>query len=347
MKAALIDLERLTPEQLARLAPMLRHAMRDRTYELLPLGEDVAAYLRSKRKRLTQSSYADYESSLVKLAHHFADLRVEDFEPPIGAERLEEFLEHFWGSGAPRTYNKNLSVVGDFFKHWRLRGRLHGDPTLLIERAKARQVYRTTFTADQRRAIIAEQQDRRDRIALRLLLDYGLRKGALQAVQFKHFDYPRRRLTIFTKGQKVRTLPIPHAPFWTDLERHVLEVEARPSDYLLCRQRPIPVGKPDAEGRRRTEMRRYPEKPMGSHGVHAWWYRCLANAGIVVGGTTSGERIHKARHTAGQRLLDATGNLKAVQKLLGHSSIQTTADVYTDWDDQQLAASMLEVPEDA
>ena len=49
--------------------------------------------------------------------------------------------------------------------------------------------------------------------------------------------------------------------------------------------------------------------------------------------------MHKARHTAGQRLLDATeGNLKAVQKLLGHASIQTTGDVYTDWDIEQLAA---------
>jgi site-specific recombinase XerC len=37
--------------------------------------------------------------------------------------------------------------------------------------------------------------------------------------------------------------------------------------------------------------------------------------------------MHKARHTAGQRLLDTTGNLKAVQKLLGHESIQTTGDI--------------------
>ena len=53
--------------------------------------------------------------------------------------------------------------------------------------------------------------------------------------------------------------------------------------------------------------------------------------------------MHKARHTAGQRMLDKTGNLKAVQKLLGHSSIQTTADIYTDWDIDQLAASLSEV----
>jgi integrase len=53
--------------------------------------------------------------------------------------------------------------------------------------------------------------------------------------------------------------------------------------------------------------------------------------------------MQNARHTAGQRMLDKTGNLKAVQKLLGHSSIQTTADIYADWDIDQLEASLSEV----
>jgi integrase len=60
-------------------------------------------------------------------------------------------------------------------------------------------------------------------------------------------------------------------------------------------------------------------------------------------GVPSGERMDKARHTAGQRVLDRTGNLKAVQKFLGHASIQTTADIYTDWDIDQLAETLLEV----
>ena len=84
---------------------------------------------------------------------------------------------------------------------------------------------------------------------------------------------------------------------------------------------------------------------MGDHGLHDWWYACLERAGIVAPGTTSGERMHKARHTAGQRVLDATGNLKATQKLLGHASIQTTGDVYADWDIDQLADTMRAVLE--
>ena len=82
---------------------------------------------------------------------------------------------------------------------------------------------------------------------------------------------------------------------------------------------------------------------MGGHGLHSWWYRCLFNAGIVPKGIEAGERMHKARHSAGQRLLDATGNLKAVQSLLGHESIQTTGDVYTDWDLGQLTRTLEEI----
>jgi len=92
-------------------------------------------------------------------------------------------------------------------------------------------------------------------------------------------------------------------------------------------------------------VRRFPDKPMSDHGLHDWWYACLERAEVVEPGKTSGERMHKARHTAGQRVLDVTGNLKAAQKLLCHSSIQTTGDVYADWDIDQLADTMRTVLE--
>jgi len=44
-------------------------------------------------------------------------------------------------------------------------------------------------------------------------------------------------------------------------------------------------------------------------------------------------------------VLDPSGNLKTVQKLLGHSSIQTTGDIYADWDIDQLSTTMADVLE--
>lgn len=49
--------------------------------------------------------------------------------------------------------------------------------------------------------------------------------------------------------------------------------------------------------------------------------------------------FHDTRHTGATRLLGATGNLRMVQRLLGHSSIQTTAK-YAHVFDDELAAGM-------
>ena len=235
------DIREASPEcaetlTLAAAARLLREAVKDKSYRAFPLGQEAGHYLRAKRKRLTASSYRDYESCLDKLARYFADLEIGDLEPPVGTQRLEEFLEAQWGESAGRTYNKNLSILRDFFKFQVLRGNLHGDPTLAIERARKRDVYRTTFSNDQVRAIVASQDELRDRVAVRLLLNYGLRKGALKAIQFRHFDHYRKRLTVFTKGEKVRELPIPHPEFWFDLERLILEFGAQPTHYLMQQQ---------------------------------------------------------------------------------------------------------------
>jgi site-specific recombinase XerC len=316
---------------LADAARMMREAMRDDRYKQLPMGAEVEAYMRQKRKQLTQGSERKYRAALAELALHFPDLELKDFEPPVGTERIEEFMDARWGHLAPRTYNSCLSAVKDFFKWQAARGYLYGDPAMPIGRAKARQPHRETFTADQVRAIIACQDELRDRICLRLLLNYALRKDSLRNVQFKHFDHVRRRLTVFYKGGKNRAQPIPDPHFWHDLERLILDSRAEPGHYLL----------PGAHGNRHGTTLR-PDTRVSNHRLHDWWYARLAAAGVVSEGTTSGERMHKARHTAGQILLDATGNLKATSELLMHESIMTTADTYLSWDLDQLAQSLAE-----
>jgi len=329
-------------ERLALLAPLVRDDVRDKSYELLPLGREVKRYLAAQRKRFTDSSMRTYEHVLVQMVKAFPELELSDLELPVGAERMEEFMDERWGGGSHSAYNVNHSIISEFFKWHLRRGRIRSNPMELVDRARKRDVYRSTFSKDQCRAIVAEADSLRDRIALRLLLDYGIRKGALQKIEFKHFDHQRKRLTIFTKGARVRTIPIPDSHFWMDLERHLLDVEARSEHRLMCVVKPIPVGSPDGDGRRRTELRRFPDRPMSSTALHRWWYARLNDAGIVAKGTTHGEKMHKARHTAGQRILDATGDLKLVQKVLGHASIQTTGDVYVDYDIEQIAAKIAE-----
>jgi site-specific recombinase XerC len=317
--------------------------MKNKAYRRFAIGQDVGAHLRSNKPRLLPSTYATYESCLDKLARFFSDLELKDLEPPVGTERLELFIEQTWGDSEPRTQAKNISVLKGFFQWAVLQQRLHGDPSLPIKPPKKRGVYRETFSEQEQQRIIALGPDperlQRDRCALVLEIRYGVRKGALGRIQFKHFDHARRRVSIFTKGGKVQTLPIVEPGFWDELGRHMIEWGAEPDHYLLCRQ----SVRPNRHRRGERFVTEFKGEPMGVHGLHRWWYRCLERAGVVAKGQTSGKRMHMARHTAGQAVLDATGNLKAVQKLLGHSSITTTADVYTDWDIGQLEETMREI----
>jgi integrase len=172
-------------------------------------------------------------------------------------------------------------------------------------------------------------EDARDRCALRLLVVYGLRRSSLQRVRLGDFDPDTRRLTIWQKGGTYRELPIVEEEFWTELT----SLRSEPQHYLLPRRKSV-------FGTSRT----YLTEPMGHNGIHRWWYGCLTRAGLVAPGVTSGERMHNARHTSGQRVLNRTkGNLKAAQMLLGHRSIVTTANVYTSWDIDQLEQTMREV----
>lgn len=321
---------------------IVREAMKDKSYRAYPLGQEAGAYLRWKRGAITKTTYRDYESCLDKLAREFPDLELRDFEPPVGIDRLEEFLDRLWGDGAPRTFNKNHSILKDFFAWAVLKGKLQGNPVIPINKHKKRDVYRSIFSEDARLRLYhdgpSEEAPERDKIALRLLLDWGLRKGALQNLRHQDFDRSRRTLVIRTKGAKIRELRIVTEGIWRDLDLAQFRHGAEPHHYLMPRMKSIWRGY-NEDGSSRFERKSYPEKPMGAHGLHDWWYGCLERAGLVAEGQRAGEKMHKARHTAGQRWLDAGENPKAVQRLLGHANIQTTLDVYTDWDAEQLADS--------
>jgi len=187
---------------------------------------------------------------------------------------------------------------------------------------------------------LASNPDLRDKLALRLLLDYGLRKGALQGVQFKHFDHYRKRLTVFTKGREDPRPPNP-PPRLLERPREAHHRRAGSTD-----RPPPPSPQGDPAGQLRDGDSPVPGEADG----------CPRLTQLVVRVSAASRSRFRGRHLqradaqgpphGGQRVLDATGNLKAVQKLLGHESISTTGDVYTDWDVEQLAESLLEAVQD-
>jgi integrase/recombinase XerD len=315
---------------LADAARMMRDALKDRSYRATPLGLEVARYHRWKKNEwgATAETLRDYEAILAKLALDHADLELSDFEPPIGTERLREFIDARWGERTARTRAKVISVLRDFFS-WAVRERgLSGNPALPIFRPRKRDVSRGTFTEGDVRKLLAAQTRLRDRVALLLLFRLGLRKSELARVQFAHYD--GRNLTVFGKGGKVRYLPIVDRELREALERHILDRGPSPDEFLLYPEKLGP------------EFYRAPvgviwedrAKQLSSTAMHRWWVKRLEAAGIPH------RPMHEARHTAITAFLRSTGNLKLAQMLAGHADIGTTANIYAHLDTTDLETAL-------
>jgi integrase len=142
---------------------------------------------------------------------------------------------------------------------------------------------------------------------------------------------------------------------WLALGRLDIEAQWLDDHWLLYRQdtRRMRVELEDADevldlrgekvGYANVTRRRHDRKPTGKL-AHLWWYRCLARAGAVPEGTTSGMHMHRGRHTAATELQRAHHDLRLTQLLLGHADIRSTAR-YTQLDTADLAQALSELHE--
>jgi site-specific recombinase XerC len=337
---------------------MMREALRDRSYRSTPLGLEVARYYRWKKNEwgATADTLRDYEAILAKLALFHADLELADFAPPVGTERLRETWDHVWGERSARTRAKVRSVWIDFFE-WAVRERgLHGNPARALAAPKKRDVPTEIFPPSIVEKIISTQTYAADIVGVTLILRYGLRRGGIMNAQRRHFDFERRLLTVHTKGGRIYPLPLPDEGLWLALGRLDLEAQWQDDHWLLYRQdtRRMRVDLADAEetitisknrkvGYANVTRRRHDRKPTGKI-AHLWWYRCLARAGLVPEGTTSGMHMHRGRHTAATELQRAHHDLRLTQLLLGHADIRSTAR-YAQLDTTDLAAALRDMRE--
>lgn len=345
---------------LAEAAPIMRDALKDRAYRATPLGLEVSRYYRWKKNEwgATQDTMRDYEATLARLALFFADLELSGLAPPVGTERLREFIAYHWTTKtngddvSARTRAKVRSILIDFFE-WAVRERgLAGNPARAIAVPKKRDTSIETFPPSLVEAIITAQTYPADIVGTALVLKYGLRRGGIMRLQRRSFDFERRLVTVKTKGGRIYPLPVTEAWIWRRLGELDLLVEWADDDFLLYRQDTRRMRVPVDEASEVLDLgrgkkvgyadvvRRYHNRsaPTGKL-VHLWWYRCLERAGVVDTGTTAGMNMHRGRHTAATELLRATHDLKLTQLLLGHKDIRSTS-MYAQLDTADLAAAL-------
>jgi integrase/recombinase XerC len=144
--------------------------------------------------------------------------------------------------------------------------------------------------------------DRRDDAVLELLYGSGIRVAELCGLDVADVDLPRRVVTVTGKGSKERQVLIHDRcatalEAWLGAPRAALATQESPAHALFYNRRGHRLGPRDV---RRVLDRR---SPVPTH-------------------------PHALRHSFATHLLDGGADLRVVQELLGHASLQTTQ-VYT------------------
>jgi integrase/recombinase XerC/integrase/recombinase XerD len=214
---------------------------------------------------------------------------------------------------ARRTIARKLSVVRRFLRFCQENGLAVNNVGSLVGSPKTRRRLPQVLSPEQVvRLLEAIQGDTplilRDRALFELIYSSGLRCGEVIELRLKFVDIGAREVRVKGKGRKVRMVPVG-------------EVALEALDHYLQAGRPL-AAKRQREGEDHVFLSKS-GRPLSPSDVQRRLARYLALAGAPVGTSP-----HTLRHSFATHLLENGADLRAIQEMLGHSSLSTTQ-VYT------------------
>jgi integrase/recombinase XerC len=251
----------------------------------------------------------------------FADeLQSKQIDNPgkVSEHEVRAFIAriHRQGLGA-RSIQRLLSAIRGFYL-WQMREGLSGhNPAAAVRAPKAsRKLPRTLDTDAVSRLLDFEAETPlaiRDKAIMELFYSSGLRLSELAGLRWDQYDVPSGLITVTGKGNKTRMVPVgSYAAIalaaWRRVRGNFAGFE-EPAIFVSQRGKPISVRNIQARIRHWARKQGLPEQ------VYP----------------------HLLRHSFASHMLESSGDLRAVQELLGHADIATTQ-VYTHLDFQHLAS---------
>ena len=222
---------------------------------------------------------------------------------------------HRQGTG-PRSLQRALSAIRAFFRYGMDYASLPGDPAAGVRAPRAPAKLPDLLEVDRVGVLLDfEPEDLlglRDRAMLELIYSCGLRLAEVVGIDLKDLDLRDAMIEVTGKGGKGRRLPV---------GRYALDALR---GWLARRRELAPSGETALFVSRLG--RRISRRSVAAR---------LAGRALERG---LGGRVHPhmLRHSFASHLLESSGDLRAVQELLGHADISTTQ-VYTHLDFQHLA----------
>lgn len=273
-------------------------------------------------KKYSDHTETNYELDLNKYQHFLLQNKINYLK--IKYQNISEYTIHLKKSGyGPASINRNLSAVRSFYHYLVQKQKITNNPFELVKGVKADKRLPNYFKYEEFIAMLDTLKEEnplviRNRVILELLLATGLRVSELVNIKLDDLDLGTREIRVLGKGKKERLVF-----FGSQAERALNQYlkESRPellktkiSEYLLINH----LG-----------------NPLTNRGVRLIVEKIIKNAAI-----SSKVSPHTFRHSFATMMLNAGCNIKSVQELLGHASLNTTS-IYTHLTNEEIRRTYL------
>lgn len=269
-------------------------------------------------RRLSKHTIINYKRDLQRLQLYCAEQAITDWAQLQGKHLRFCVNKMHRQDLSGKTIQRFLSAARSFFKYLMREQQIKSNPATGIAAPKSGKRLPKTLSVDQLSQLLDGNISSDDPLQLRdlamfeLLYSSGLRLSELTGLELKSLDLQTGQVRVVGKGQKTRDLPIGSKAIsalkqWLGI-REGLVSEGEQAVFVGRRGQGMGV--------RAVELRL------------KRWAR-LKGLGVEVS-------PHMLRHSFATHLLESSGDLRAVQELLGHADISTTQ-IYTHLDFQHLA----------
>ncbi len=272
-------------------------------------------HLSSERRQALQTC-RNYERDTLRLAHYLHQQQVVHWSE-LDLGRLRRYVGELSRAGlGGRSIARHLSSIRRLYDYLLREKQVRDNPALDVRAPKSAKRLPGVADVDQINHLLNAESDDllevRDHAMFELMYSSGLRLSELVGLDRSAIDMSAGEVRVLGKGGKERILPVGRQALkalqdWLN-QRGNLAAEGQPAMFVSQRG--------DRISTRSVQVR-----------LRRW--------GIAKG---ADQRLypHLLRHSFASHLLESSGDLRAVQELLGHADIATTQ-IYTHLDFQHLA----------
>jgi len=267
-------------------------------------------------KRFSANTVASYRRDLESLEKYCLDQKITVWRK-LKTHHLRTYTAKIFSRGlGPRSIQRRLSGIRSFMNYLLREGLIKSNPASGVKTPKAPKRLPNVLDVDQINQLLNIRETSptslRDKAILELLYSSGLRLSELVNLNPIDLNLKDKSLMVMGKGGKTRLVPIGQKAIeavnqWLDVRSKLAKTD---EEALFVGTKGVRLGQRAIQAR-----------------ITHWGKK---------NGIQQGVYPHLLRHSFATHLLEASGDLRAVQELLGHKDISSTQ-IYTHLDFQHLA----------